>query len=636
MLSATTCIQRVCFSSKKVLAVIVVFCVLLSLIANYQNKVKSKTSWIFSFGNSSSLSEFSQKLYLYGANENKSHGNTPRIDVHIEDPVFGHTGEVQDVDVEDEERENTTKIAIGGGITSRMAKGVTLDNLEKSLQVFTTLLPSFCATVSLGYDYQFYFGYDYNDPMFSNPNFTRAFAETFRRILDRACPKALKADLHVVQCSHLGKPTWAQNDAMLEAYIDNVDYFYRVNDDTKLQTKGWAEEFIKTLKSYDPPNVGTVGPNHSGGNTAILTYDFVHRTHVDIFGFYYPKLFTDWWGDDWITFVYRPGRSTKLNHIRLAHTMTLGQRYHTDYSVGNKLPARLAIDQATLKRYLMRTNYSSSAVHESGKMVISMALYGKDPAHTWGAIRNAQLAPIVFPGWTLRLHIPHPRHFPQNVTVPARITRKLKQLGAEIVHMHESDIPPIYWSYTVATDATVKYFLVRDVDSRITDRDAAAVNEWLDKFNDTAFHCIRDNPRHARTPIVDGLWGGNGKKLTEILHGKSLVELVQEFLTNISRTKSEFNSRLSNVSLEHNSSFLEQILWPRVAEAVLCHDSVSCDRWNASVSFPVKRSSREYLGQKFDRRQEPIDIFMPLSSNESYPECNAYEYLHSRTNKTKS
>lgn len=254
----------------------------------------------------------------------------------------------------------------------------------------------------------------------------------------------------------------------------------------------------------------------------------------------------------------------------------------------------------------MRTNYSSSAAHESGgkkhKMVISMALYGKDPAHTWGAIRNAQLAPIVFPGWTLRLHIPHPGHFPQNVTVPARITRKLKHLGAEIVYVNESDIPQKYWSYIVATDATVKYFLVRDVDSRISDRDAAAVNEWLDKFNDTAVHCIRDNPRHAHTPIVDGLWGGNGKKLTEILHGKNLVELVQEFLTNISRTESE-HSMLSNVSLEHKSSFLEQILWPRVAEAILCHDSVSCDSWNASVSFPVSRLDAEYLGQKFDRRQ---------------------------------
>ena len=49
--------------------------------------------------------------------------------------------------------------------------------------------------------------------------------------------------------------------------------------------------------------VGVVGPHHQGGNTGILTYDFVHRTHVDIFGFYYPRVFSDWFGDDWITKV---------------------------------------------------------------------------------------------------------------------------------------------------------------------------------------------------------------------------------------------------------------------------------------------------------------------------------------------
>lgn len=351
-LSVSASIQRVCFPSKRVLLTIVVSYVLLSLIANNQNVVDLRASWMFPFANYSSFSDLAQRLHLFSADGKKSHhDNTSRADVHTEDPVLGHTGEVQDGDGEDEVQEgNTTRIAIGGGITSRGAREVTLENLEKSLQVFTTLLPSFCETVSPGYDFQFYFGYDYNDPAFSNPNFTRAFAETFRRILDRACPKALKADLHVVQCSHLRRPTWAQNDAMLEAYIDDVDYFYRVNDDTKLQTKGWVEAFINTLRSYDPPNVGIVGPNHSGGNTAILTYDFVHRTHVEIFGFYYPKLFTDWWGDDWITLVYRPGRSTKLKDIRLAHTMTLGQRYQTDYSVGNKLQGRLAVDRATLKR----------------------------------------------------------------------------------------------------------------------------------------------------------------------------------------------------------------------------------------------------------------------------------------------
>jgi len=77
----------------------------------------------------------------------------------------------------------------------------------------------------------------------------------------------------------------------------------------RMRTSGWTEKFIRTLEGYDPALVGVVGPNHSGGNVGILTYDFVHRTHVDIFGYYYPRLFTDWWGDAWITRVYKPNRS---------------------------------------------------------------------------------------------------------------------------------------------------------------------------------------------------------------------------------------------------------------------------------------------------------------------------------------
>ena len=100
--------------------------------------------------------------------------------------------------------------------------------------------------------------------------------------------------VELVHCNHNGKPAWAQNDAMMEAYIDGMDYSYRINDDTLLKTPGWTEKFINALELMKPPNVGVVGPNHSRGNLDILTYDFTSSKHIDIFGRHYPKLFTDW------------------------------------------------------------------------------------------------------------------------------------------------------------------------------------------------------------------------------------------------------------------------------------------------------------------------------------------------------
>ena len=35
----------------------------------------------------------------------------------------------------------------------------------------------------------------------------------------------------------------------------------------------------------------------AGGNAEILTHEFVHRSHVDIFGTYYPKPFITWYGN---------------------------------------------------------------------------------------------------------------------------------------------------------------------------------------------------------------------------------------------------------------------------------------------------------------------------------------------------
>jgi len=36
--------------------------------------------------------------------------------------------------------------------------------------------------------------------------------------------------------------------------------------------------------------------------------------------------------------------------------------------------------------------------------VISMSLYGSDRRYVVGAVRNAQLVPIVFPGWQIRFY----------------------------------------------------------------------------------------------------------------------------------------------------------------------------------------------------------------------------------------
>jgi len=240
-----------------------------------------------------------------------------KVDVYFENHVSSCTADM------------VTTIAIGCGITSKGVENVDTDNIAAKFQLFNSLLPTFCKTATPGYNYRFYIAYDFTDPVFTDPLMLDAFKKAFINQTRWLCdePRNIKSSLHMVQCIHSKKPTWAQNAAMMEAYLDHVDYYYRVNDDTEMDTDGWLEAFITTLKQYNPPHVGVVGPNHTGGNTNILTYDFVHRTHVDIFGFYYPRIFYSWWADVWITAVYKPNHFTKLNNIGLTHTIALGQRY---------------------------------------------------------------------------------------------------------------------------------------------------------------------------------------------------------------------------------------------------------------------------------------------------------------------
>jgi len=49
-----------------------------------------------------------------------------------------------------------------------------------------------------------------------------------------------------------------------------------------------------------------------------------------------------------------------------------------------------------------------------------MSLYGADRRYTMGAVRNAQLAPVTYPGWTLRFYCETPSTRSRFGAVPAR------------------------------------------------------------------------------------------------------------------------------------------------------------------------------------------------------------------------
>lgn len=220
------------------------------------------------------------------------------------------------------------------------------------------------------------------------------------------------------------------------------------------------------------------------------------------------------------------------------------------------------------------------------RKIISMSLWGGKPRYIYGALRNAQLLPVYFPGWTLRFYVerPHNDDTTMFAPVPPRILGKLLVMGAEIVYVdaERSHIPPMMWRFLIADDLSVDTFIVRDSDCRLNDRDFAVVSDWL--RTDYAFHCVRDHPSHTGYALLGGLWGARPRHLRSFI-SVPWRDLMMGYRTNYIQ----------------DMQFLGNAIWPFVLSgAAYCHDSVSCHEWPAAHPFPVARVGTEHLGQIFD------------------------------------
>ena len=146
------------------------------------------------------------------------------------------------------------------------------------------------------------------------------------------------------------------------AYELNAQYFYRVNDDTEFVSH-WPSIFVKALHTLSPP-VGVVGPTCNQGNQKILTHDFVHRIHMEIFEMnYYPPELVDWWMDDWISFVYGIKRTFKASRvIVIHHTGAHGQRYDVNRENEKHLIRLIEGGHAKIRQWMLKHGMSDASL----------------------------------------------------------------------------------------------------------------------------------------------------------------------------------------------------------------------------------------------------------------------------------
>ena len=227
-----------------------------------------------------------------------------------------------------------------------------------------------------------------------------------------------------------------------------------------------------------------------------------------------------------------------------------------------------------------------------------------------GVLRNAQILPVYLPDWSLRVYVPADSS-PPELAVPPRIINKLRLLGASSARVSTGNImKPRNWRLLIANEPNVDYFLVRNADTRLSEREARAVREWLlvsgrNRSQSAAIvHCIRDHPKHAKHAIVDGLWGGRPRALYQLLR-QNITQMVMMHSVSFN-----VSSSVKSANQDVMQTILNRVLWVAVHKYSFCHDSVSpCDRWSRSTSrrsFFLSRQGHEYVGRKFDAHQDLI------------------------------
>ena len=151
----------------------------------------------------------------------------------------------------------------------------------------------------------------------------------------------------------------------------------------------------------------------------------------------------------------------------------------------------------------------------------------------------------------------------------------------------------MFWRMLVAEESAVDRFLIRDADSRVNEREAACVREWI--ASGKGFHVIRDHPNHAK-PVMGGLWGAR----SEIMPG--LVEQIHLWTAlSLAHERDEI--------YDSDQAFLARIIWPRFKVDSIQHDSCLLAHFHGSVPIPGDTGTPtaeawRFCGERFDENDQ--------------------------------
>jgi len=211
------------------------------------------------------------------------------------------------------------------------------------------------------------------------------------------------------------------------------------------------------------------------------------------------------------------------------------------------------------------------------KQVISYSLYGKDMRFLVGAIKNAELAQRFFPGFTSRFYYGR--------TVPRWVLSTLNLFpDTELIKVNDDENSiSRTWRFMACLDTDVDVVLSRDVDSRLSLREAEAHQEFMDSpFN---FHIIRDHPTGHNYTISAGMFAMKTQAYGNLMHRMLLSHnFHDEYMADQNFLNGAIYPHVMNDCLVHDEYYNIQAESPsekrkikRKPLATLCHIGCAVD-----------------------------------------------------------
>ena len=166
-----------------------------------------------------------------------------------------------------------------------------------------------------------------------------------------------------------------------------------------------------------------------------------------------------------------------------------------------------------MSAYITITN-SYNVRPENDKKVISYSIYGINSdldisrGFYKGIFVNLELAKTVYPGWVIRVYIPN--------NEPAEFINKLIEIKDIELFLIDTNTCLRALRYLPNDDPQVSIWISRDLDSIVTFREKAAVDDWLINYPDKELHIMSDHPSHTWT-IPAGMFGKKNNNNRELI-----------------------------------------------------------------------------------------------------------------------